>query len=393
MPESAARDNGHTPPDGSAWTSYAGQLAEWAWERLVNRTDAWGGYRPEEEWGLPYLRRDGTSGKLGEQTTHKGSLTPAILERHFQARSRPAIVGLHSTSTEATSRWGAIDVDWHGETSTAPETNWRAARAWFAALKRLGFHPLLTDSNGAGGYHLHVLLAEPAPTPRVFWFLKQLVSNHAALGMTTAPETFPKQAALQGGRKLGNWLRLPGRHHKRLHWSRVWNGHAWLEGREAIAFLLGLGSDPVSLLPVDAELRFRIGAYRAKLPNLGEGQGRDDVAFRFGCFLVRDLALSDAEALPWLEEWDQANGPPKGSERCREILVNARRYGQRSYGSGLQGVSGRTCSPVAEPPIEPAVAGEQLTRAMIETLRAHPPLARVLSEILRDAAREDDACV
>jgi hypothetical protein len=40
----------------------------------------------------------------------------------------------------------------------------------------------------------------------------------------------------------------------------------------------------------------------ARLPNLGEGQGRDDVAYRFGCWLVRDLALSDSEALTWLTD-------------------------------------------------------------------------------------------
>lgn len=46
----------------------------------------------------------------------------------------------------------------------------------------------------------------------------------------------------------------------------------------------------------------------------------------------------------------------------------------------------------APPPIEPAVAAEQLTYAVLETLRTRPPLARTLSEILRGIDREGEAC-
>jgi hypothetical protein len=73
----------------------------------------------------------------------------------------------------------------------------------------------------------------------------------------------------------------------------------------------------------------------ARLPNLGEGQGRDDVAYHAACFLVRNLQLPDATALLWLRQWDDKNRPPKGEARLREVIVSAHAYGQRPYGCGL----------------------------------------------------------
>ena len=230
--------------------------------------------------------------------------------------------------------------------------NLRAALHWYAALVRLGFRPLLIDSNGAGGFHLRLLFAEPVPGDCLFHFLRSLTRDHRALGFDRAPEQFPKQAdARRCDKGLGNWLRLPGRHHKREHWSRVWAGDHWLEGHEAVDFMLGLHGDTPALLPAlppppppracrvfvaaGGKLSDRISAYMRKLPNLGEGQGRDDVAFGFVAFLVRDLDLDDDTALKWLCQWDAGNRPPKGCDRLEEVIRNARKYGQRTVGGGL----------------------------------------------------------
>jgi hypothetical protein len=78
----------------------------------------------------------------------------------------------------------------------------------------------------------------------------------------------------------------------------------------------------------------RIEVYRKKLPNLSAGQGRDDVAYRFAAFLVRDAAVSDDVAMEWLSLWDQGNRPPKGEQRLRQILDSAHRYGRHAYGAG-----------------------------------------------------------
>jgi len=347
----------------TAWAERGDELAAWAWTRLVNRLDAWGGYRPPEEWEQEFQRSDGTRGKLGRTTTHKGKLSRDVLARHFWGRSRADLIGLHSTNPFNQSLWGALDIDWHGPTSTAPDVNLGAALAWHDRLVREGFHPMLVDSNGVGGYHLWILFAGPAPTPRVYHFLKQVVRDHTNHDMASPPEQFPKQAALRptkdGKPGFGNWLRVLGRHHSREHWSRVWNGSRWLEWHQAIDFVLTLQGDPPNLLPdvppstplTPARPRpwtptpcrddraARAAAYMRRLPNLGEGQGRDDVAYQFAAFLLRDLGLDDHVALDWLGLWDAGNRPPKGNERLLEIMASVRLYGRHPIASDLGAVS------------------------------------------------------
>ncbi len=233
------------------------------------------------------------------------------------------------------------------------EANRLAALHWYGALTRQGFHPLLTASNGKGGYHLRVLLAEAIDAARVYHFLCRLTLDHRTAGLDRPPEQFPKQSDVRKCAKgLGNWLRLPGRHHRRDYWSEVWAGTRWLDGHAAIDHLLTLTGDDPALIPdvpppsippvtrrrhyaAGDNLSVRIDAYLRRLPHLAEGQGRDDVAFHFAAFLVRDLALSDAVALDWLERWDAANRPPKGRDRLAEIVTSAHAYGTRSIGCGL----------------------------------------------------------
>jgi hypothetical protein len=349
---------------GADWRASAEALAAWTWGQLVNRVDVWGGYRPLQDVGKEYLKPDGTIGKLGPQTTRplpsrrgKEVLAPAILARHFAGWCRADLVGLHSTSPDNTSRWGTIDIDKHGGGGNT-EANHRAALAWYDKQIGLGLRPLLTDSNGRGGFHLWTVFREPVPTARVFVFLKWLTADYAAHGMTALPETFPKQANIQLGR-FGNWLRLFGLHHRHPHWSRVWDGRRWLEGAEAVACLLALRGDAPGLIPSDLPpvaapaspatrrppfvgpfghdclLVRRVRAYLARLPHRAEGEHRDDIAYGFACWLVRDLRLPDDVALTWLSAWDAGNQPPKGEARLREILTSAHLYGTRPYGCGL----------------------------------------------------------
>src|SRR5262249_30241859 len=84
---------------------------------------------------------------------------------------------------------------------------------------------------------------------RLHHFLHQLVSDFKDHGLAKAPEIFPKQSDVRlCEKKLGNWLRVPGKHHKRPHWSRVWNGCEWLEGEQAVLHTLSLQGDPVGVL-------------------------------------------------------------------------------------------------------------------------------------------------
>jgi hypothetical protein len=337
-----------------------------------------GGYNPIDVRAKELTRPDGTTYKLGATCTRPAKsrrgqikLTPGVLEQHFRATLPEHVAGVHTTGPDNFSKFGTVEADWHGPDSTAPEINWRAIKGWYDGLVKRGFHPLLWDSNGAGGYHLDLLLSGPVPTPRLFWFLRELVANHHAYGLPVRPETFPKQSRLlpkpDGRGAYGNWVRLLGRHHTRDVWAKVWSGSEWLADEAAVDFLLALKGDAPDLLPEDDPLPRRIRAYIAKLPHLGEGQGRDDVAYNFAAFLARDLALSDAEALPWLEEWDAGNRPPKGRERLAEILGNAHSYGRNGYGSGLNGaaVSG------APPASSPGWQAPRTTPSVNGT--AHPP--------------------
>jgi hypothetical protein len=322
-------------------------------ERLVVRTDIWGGY---------YTTQDAAGNQTvcrmtwpRKQDRGKVQLTTAVIRQHFGARRPRDVIGLHTTSTDNLSKWGSLDLDAHGPGGTAPETTLQAALTWHDRLRGLGWHPLLEESSPGGSYHLWLILSEAIATPRLYHFLRQLTADHRRHGLPTRPEQFPKQPSIDQDR-CGNWLRLPGRHHSREHWSRVWSGSRWLAGADAIAHILALAGDPLELVPEapaatpprpvrpparpvpltgDEDLSARAAAYIRRLPNLGEGQGRDDVAFRAACFLVRDLAIRDAYALGWLEQWDAGNRPPKGTKRLQEIIADAHRYGRSEYGCGL----------------------------------------------------------
>jgi hypothetical protein len=372
------------PDSGEAWGRRAPALADWVLARLVVRTDVWGGYVRVEDRGKEFTRRDGTKGKLPKSLTRpakakrgKEVLTRNVIVRHFRPRSADDIIGIHTTSPENFSRWGATEVDRHSEDAGPdPEVNWRAALCWYERAVSLGWHPLLTDSDGKGGYHLRLLFAELVPTRRVFWYIRWLTRNFHDFGFAKHPETFPKQVAIAPDR-FGNWLRVFGMHHTEKHWSRVWDGSRWLDGNEAVEFILSLSGDPATLIPEDIEAQYRVPLYLAKLPHLCEGQGRDDIAYNLLAFLVRDLALQDEEALDWAEEWDRGNSPPKGRDRLREILANVHQYGQRAYGSGLD--RGASPSSTAAGAVAPPPAQTQPDSA---------PQDRKAREIIREDLKE-----
>ena len=344
--------------ESNIWTRHACELAAWTLTNLVNRTDVWGGY-----WNEDNRERLGkTTTRPAKKNRGKQSLTLAVLERHFAARCPEDVVGLHTTSPENTSLWGATELDYHGAGGNSAAANEGAAIGWYTKGTGLGFRPLLTDSNGQGGFHLRFLFTKPVATDRVYAFLRWFTNDHRKYNLAAVPELFPKQPAIKPG-GFGNWLRLPGHHHTRDHWSRIWDGRRWLEGDDAVAFLLTLDGNQPDLIPAELPaplprtrsaawtrpqvgtrlagpatgvLECRLAAYLARLPNLGQGQGRDDVAFQFACWLVRDLQLSDEVALGWLQRWDTGNQPPKGGTRLKEILAGAHAYGRNAYGCGLQ---------------------------------------------------------
>jgi hypothetical protein len=152
-----------------------------------------------------------------------------------------------------TSRWLAVDIDRHDpddEWSVTARGNLAAAQAWRQKLVDLGLDPLLMDSNGIGGFHLMVIFAEPMCTRTVHEFGIGLVADFERRGLDHPPEIFPGQPNWD---HYGDWLRLPGRHHTRPHYTRVWNDEPfaesqWLAGRDAIDRILATRPAPLALL-------------------------------------------------------------------------------------------------------------------------------------------------
>lgn len=232
---------------GEEWKARSQELADWAMERLVNRKDVWGQYSllsPHEalEQGRSYKAMTLPIASMRGDDM----VTLDKLARHFASRRqhRPQLIGLHAESKEGTSRWLAIDIDNHDlEAVGAPERarrNLAGALEWWRMLAERGYDPLLFDSSGKGGYHLWVLLAEPAPTAHVWAMVKALATTWERHHLEEEPEIFPKQPKPGS---LNAWFRLPGMHHTQPHYSRLWSGEEWLsdpwlEGHAAIDAML-----------------------------------------------------------------------------------------------------------------------------------------------------------
>jgi hypothetical protein len=183
------------------------------------------------------------------------------------------------------------------------------ALAVYAEARALGFDVLLLDSNGAGGYHLWVTFRSPVPMADAWRLARWMVRDHRRYGLTRPPEGFPKGPRLTR-KRIGYWVRLPGRHHTREHWTRVWGGRRWLEGAGAIRAILAaegadvdleraipadIGSDPmgedrrqsrVVATPLDWRDRDRdVALAREALQFLGDDQRDYDAWLRIGMAL------------------------------------------------------------------------------------------------------------
>ncbi|MDY3557046.1 phage/plasmid primase, P4 family [Gemmata sp. JC717] len=250
------------------WHARADELARWALLRMVNRTDRCGGCFV------------GAGGKVRRTTRPSDGPAPGFvnhprLVQHFSATAAAHVVGLHAIAPDGTGKWVAVDVDAHPDRPFDPDANERFARAGFDRLTGLGFRPLLTQSNGTGGFHLLALFAEPVPARELFAFGRWLARDHAAFGLPDAPETFPKQRELRANARYGSWLRLVGRHHARDFWSPVWDGTGWRTGADAVEHVLSLAGDSPALIPPDtrAPEPVRAPAPVARAPQRRPGPG------------------------------------------------------------------------------------------------------------------------
>ena len=211
---------------GAAWETFAPDLAQWAMSHLFVRTDTFPQWNKQAQtWKRRFAE-----------------LWEGILIQHFKGWET---LGSYTTDPAGNDCvYLGVDIDRHGDEDL--ERNVAVARTAYDALKALGAHPLLEDSNGRGGFHLWLLFCNriPAKVARAFgqWLLRDCHDLKI--------EVFPKQDDVH----IGNQLRLPGKHHKLNHWSRFWTGDRWVEGEEACRMLLTWKPTDPAVIPDEAAL-------------------------------------------------------------------------------------------------------------------------------------------
>lgn len=346
--------------DAAGWREHAEPLAEFVLTHLPNRIDRWGAYlRPayrqadkSKVWTAPAAARRGID-----------FLSRGVVRQHFCARDGGDTIGLHTTSDENTSRWLGFDFDVHEEPGAAVSDKKRASveTAFWWCVDALGERCslLLEDSDGDGGRHLWTRFDAPIDTPALYVFAAS-IAEACKDATGELPETFPKQARLQlnreGGKMLGNWLRLPGRHHTRPYWSRLALADgAWRSGADAAAVFLSWASTPadavppieswpvsatppVTTTPYDPR-REPFGTPRSradrienlvrKVPHGTAGSQRSDRLFYLAAVLRHDLQCHAVEALPILRAWNLGNTPPLPDWKIEDTWQNAGNYGGR----------------------------------------------------------------
>lgn len=337
------------PNDARGWHVHADALASFFLELTVRR-DVWGAYLPLEHRDpeKPSTYTAPAKNKRGRVT-----LDHTIAARHFRGASHGHVIGAHLTSPAGWSRCCGLDFDAHGDVTETTRAQLRDAVSFCTDALGDRWSLLLEDSNGAGGFHLWAHFADTVPTTGLFVLL-QSIALQCAVATGIRPESYPKQASVPPG-GYGSWLRWPGLHHTRPHWSRVTRpGAAWARGADAAQTILHdwPASPAASVPPLDAYPSTvavavapserataplqaplgrarRIEAYVASCPHGGAGTGRSDVAYSLACFLRFEMACTDGEALPVLVAWDAGNHPPLGHAKLTATWQNSGLYGGR----------------------------------------------------------------
>ena len=292
---------------GKEWREAGESLTLWTEKRLVNRTDVYRIYKSPERRHFGDLLT--YTAPWFEDARVFGSLDCNVIEEHYRGDDPGKLIGLHAISIENTSRWFAIDIDQHGDdVPVLAKANLKAAFGWHADLQFLGFRPLLLDANGAGGYHLLVCLTEPVPSQKVHEFVTEFVQNFADYGLEEAPAVFPGEPEVNPHRPYGSWWRLPGRHHTREFWTKVWDGERWLEKQEAIDAIMSVTGDSPDLIPGSDNLA-----------STGQAVQHGGLV-EFARFLLREqIAPEVVEEICLL--WDDAhNQPPSNEEGIRRVV-------------------------------------------------------------------------
>jgi replicative DNA helicase len=156
-------------------------------------------------------------------------------------------------------------VDAHDETAD-PEANWQCVNLIVDTLGTFELAPLVCESNGKGGYHIRTFFKKPVPSAAAYWLGEVIHARLAAAGLPKV-EVFPKRGEVTLATPYGNWMRLPGKHPKRDHWTRIWDRETerWLEGKAAARALIQIAGDATEQL---------LKAFHAQQPQHGSKPAR-----------------------------------------------------------------------------------------------------------------------
>lgn len=205
--------------DQKVWQSHCKALAAPAWERFAVKRDRHGIYSPAggARWGYTELTKD-------------------ELAAHFAGE---VTIGCGATSRDDKCLWVAWDMDNH-VSDIATNVNHDFAIVIMKRLAEIDVHAVIEDSDGKGGIHVWVFFPEPVPAADAYRFSKWIARDYESHGLE-AIECFPKSpSVLHTDEQCGTYLRVPGKHHKREHWSRFWGDGEWMTAEESVQLLLNL---------------------------------------------------------------------------------------------------------------------------------------------------------
>jgi hypothetical protein len=392
----------------AVWTARAEELATWAEACLVSNPNAYGYYTAVENRGTEFIRSDnGEIGKVASQYTSKEPVTRQVLIGHFKATKSQHVRGLHTTAPDKTCRWVLVDWDHHGD-GNAPAGNERMAETLWAKLRAMDFRPILTKSNNKGGFHLRVIFRTPIPLALAHAYVHTLVTDFATFGLSQAPEAFPKTT---NDNEFGLWCRLPGRHHTEDFWSEVWDGERWLQGDDAIDYLLSCEGDDSDLIPEPVTKAEQTHAAKGRMTRddiarlaqgVGEGD-RHDAIGRIGGLLIGKIPdPTDIQVVGYVTELllaqNQLNKPAPKSEKevddyvahivKKEIAMRAAARTAEMDGLGGAAPQQLPASPPPKTVVHITTKQLDVNQQVIQALANHPQVfqrGNRLVTIIRDA--------
>ena len=380
-----------------AWTVHAAELTKWAYQSLYARDNAYPAWVKEvNDWRCVHT-----------------DLTGDVFQNHFHGATT---IGTYTLGRDSKCLYVGWDIDHHDGDPGDPKANWRYACILCRRLTRIGANPLLEDSNGSGGYHVWLRFDERISGSVAHSVAIWLV-RHCPAGIHA--EAFPKQPDLNETRRYGNQMRLPGKHHKRDHWSRFFDGEKWLEGENAVRHLLDWQATDISVfsrrarefvpvapspVPTDTdtqpdqdEATAQARRYLAKVPGTQSGQNAARPrACRLTMFVVHGFALATETAVEVLTEWGQKDdqtddhgGYYPWSEKDFRDLV---RWAEGETYSGIRGDKIRLTGHELDAEIEAEVKRWRAEKRLTATETAPKPSknGKATAEPVRETVKEQE---